>query len=128
PARYPSKYFGIRDGGPALGLAIERRRYRSADLVVAISDATRDDACALLGVPRDRIVRIYNGVDVDHWAAEPTKGAEPVLERLGLAGRAFVLYVGASDWHKNVEGMLAGFAEARKKGTDALLVWAGKLG
>jgi glycosyltransferase involved in cell wall biosynthesis len=127
PARYPSRYFGIRDGGAAVGLAIEKRRYRTADLVIAISDATRDDAVSFLGVPRERIVRIYNGVDVERWAADPKEPAGPVLERHGLRDRAFVLYVGASDWHKNIEGMLAGFGEARKNGTDVLLVWAGKL-
>jgi glycosyltransferase involved in cell wall biosynthesis len=127
PARYPSRYFGIRDGGPALGLAIEKRRYRSADLVVAISDATRDDAISLLGVPRERIVRVYNGVDVEHWSAAPAVETGPLLERLGLGARPFVLYVGASDWHKNIEGMIAGFAAARASGTDATLAWAGKL-
>jgi len=127
PARYPSKYFGIRDGGAAVGLAIEKRRFRTADLVIAISDATREDAVSFLGVPPERIVRVYNGVDVDRWAREPTAPAAPVLESYGLDDRAFVLYVGASDWHKNIEGMLAGFGEARKSGTDALLVWAGKL-
>jgi glycosyltransferase involved in cell wall biosynthesis len=127
PARYPSRYFGIRDGGAAVGLAIEKRRYRTADLVVAISDATRDDAVSLLGVPPDRIVRVYNGIDVDHWAAEPKTAPGSVLERYDLVDRAFVLYVGASDWHKNVEGMLAGLGEARKRGTEVLLVWAGKL-
>jgi glycosyltransferase involved in cell wall biosynthesis len=127
PARYPSRYFGIRDGGAAVGLAIEKRRYRTADLVIAISDATRDDAISFLGVPPERIVRVYNGVDVDRWAKDPSAPAGPVLDRHGLANRAFVLYVGASDWHKNVEGMFAGLAEARKREPDVLLAWAGKL-
>jgi len=128
PARYPAKYFGLRDGGPALGLAIEKRRYRTADRVIAISDATRRDACSFLGVPPERIVRVYNGVDVDRWAREPALDPRPVLERHGVAERAFFLYVGASDWHKNIEGMLAGFREARAHGADAILAWAGKLG
>jgi glycosyltransferase involved in cell wall biosynthesis len=127
PARYPSRYFGIRDGGAAVGLAIEKRRYRTADLVIAISDATRDDAISFLGVPRERIVRVYNGVDVDHWAKAPTAAPAAVLEKYGLSGREFALYVGASDWHKNIEGMFAGLAEARKRGTEVVLAWAGKL-
>jgi len=127
PARYPSRYFGVRDGGPTIGLAIERRRYRSADLVIAISEATRQDACSLLGVLPERIVRVYNGVDVERWAREPALQPSTVLERFGLAAGAFVLYVGASDWHKNIEGMLAGLAEARARGADVLLAWAGKL-
>ncbi len=72
-------------------------------------------------------MRVYNGVDVEHWAATPAVEVEPLLERYRLEARPFVLYVGASDWHKNIEGMLAGFADARGRGADATLAWAGKL-
>jgi glycosyltransferase involved in cell wall biosynthesis len=50
-----------------------------------------------------------------------------VLQKFRLAGRPFALYVGASDWHKNIEGMLHGLAAARAAGTDALIAWAGRL-
>jgi glycosyltransferase involved in cell wall biosynthesis len=126
PARYPARYFGIKDGGATLGLAIEKRRYRTADLVVAISEATRQDACSFLGVSPERIVRIYNGVDIDRWAMAPSLGRE-VLLRFGVDDRPFLLYVGASDWHKNIEGMLRGLAAAQARGTDVILAWAGQL-
>src|SRR5882724_3211502 len=51
PTRFPDRYFGAKDGGAYIGKRIERRRYLGADLVVAVSDATRDDVVALLGVP-----------------------------------------------------------------------------
>jgi glycosyltransferase involved in cell wall biosynthesis len=127
PARFPRVYFGIRDGGSMVGLAIEKRRYRSADLVIAISEATRRDACTYLGVAPERIVRIHNGVDVERWSREPRLERSAVLEKFGLQGEAFALYVGASDWHKNIDGMLQGLAVARKQGQEALLVWAGRL-
>ena len=127
PARYPDRYFGVRDGGRRLGLALAKRRYHTADVVVAISEASRRDATAYLGVPAERIVRVYNGVDVERWAREPALEPQKVLDRFGLAGRPFFLYVGASDWHKNVEGMLAGVACARARGADVLLAWAGRL-
>jgi glycosyltransferase involved in cell wall biosynthesis len=127
PARFPQVYFGIRDGGKVLGLAIEKRRYRSADLVIAISDATLRDVRTYLGVPPERLVRIHNGVDVERWSREPRLEKAAVLEKFGLQGESFALYVGASDWHKNIEGMLQGFAVARKSGQNALLAWAGRL-
>src|SRR5258706_446544 len=89
PARYPSRYFGVRDGGPAIGLWIEKRRYRSADLVIAISDSTCQDARSILGVQGERIARIYNGVDVDRWAKETDVEPGPLLERFGLKGVPF---------------------------------------
>jgi glycosyltransferase involved in cell wall biosynthesis len=127
PARFPEVYFGIRDGGPIIGLAIEKRRFRSADLVIAISEASRRDACSYLGVKPERIVRIHNGVDVDRWAAEPRLERRVVLEKFGLTETPFALYVGASDWHKNIEGMLRGLAAARARGTKSILAWAGRL-
>lgn len=127
PARYPSIYFGVRDGGPRIGLAIERRRYRTADLVVAISDATERDALSLLRVPAARMERVYNGVDVQLWQREPTTDTAQVLARHDLENRPFALYVGGLDWHKNIEGMLASVALAKADEPDLCLAWAGKL-
>src|SRR5262249_55699805 len=64
PVRFPERYMSVHDGGPRIGTAIERRRYRRADLVVAVSDATKVDASVLLGAPPERVVRVYNGVDI----------------------------------------------------------------
>jgi len=128
PARYPDRYFGLKDGGVTIGLALEKRRYRTADLVIAISEATRQDACTFLGVPPERIVRIYNGVDVERWAAAPSLGKLEVLRRFNVDDKQFVLYVGTSDWHKNIEGMLRGLAAARARGVEVVLAWAGQLG
>ena len=127
PTRFPDRYFGAKDGGAYIGKRIERRRYLGADLVVAVSDATRDDVVTLLGVPPERIRRVHEGIDVDWWASPRDQAIGPTLERLGLGGRAFVLYVGGSDWRKNVEGMMAGLAHARSRGCDLELVWAGHL-
>jgi glycosyltransferase involved in cell wall biosynthesis len=127
PTRFPDHYFGVRDGGAFLGKRIERRRYRSADLVVAISDATREDVVGLLGVPPERVVRVHNGVDVQYWAASPAADRDETLERFHLRGRDYVLYVGGSDWRKNTEGMMAAVAHARAAGVDLRLAWAGHL-
>jgi glycosyltransferase involved in cell wall biosynthesis len=82
----------------------------------------------LYGVPKERVVRVYNGVDVEQWAARARNHAkERALERWGLEGRAFALYVGGLHWHKNVEGMVGGIAHARALGLDVDLVWAGQL-
>ena len=127
PTKFPDHYFGVRDGGAFVGKRIERRRYRSADLVVAISDATRDDVVGLLGVPPERVVRVYNGVDVAYWAAPPTADREATLDRFHLRDRDYVLYVGGSDWRKNTEGMMAALARARAAGIDLRWAWAGHL-
>jgi glycosyltransferase involved in cell wall biosynthesis len=127
PVRFPSRYMTMHDGGQRIGIAIERRRYRRADLIVAVSDATKADATAFLGASPDRVVRVYNGVDVERWAREPTLDVAATVRRFGLSSRPFALYVGGYHWHKNVEGMVDGLAIARSLGADLDLAWAGKL-
>jgi len=128
PTRLPDHYFGPGDGGQVGGKLIERRRYRSADLVVAISEATRDDVCRLLGMAPERVVRVYAGLDLTPWSSALQPGAVALtLERYGLTRRPFALYVGGADWRKNTEGMMGGIARAKSLGVDLDLVWAGHL-
>ncbi len=127
PTRFPERYFGAKDGGAFVGKRIERRRYMSADLVVAVSEATRQDVLSLLGVPEERVVRVTEGLDIAWWAAPRDAAMAGALLRLAPTGRPFVLYVGGSDWRKNVEGMMGGLAHARSQGADLDLVWAGHL-
>ena len=49
-----------------------------------------------------------------------------MLRSVGVASRPYVLYVGYSDYRKNVPGMIAALAEARRT-LDVELVWAGAL-
>lgn len=126
---FPEHYFSYRDGYGVVGRQLERRRYTSADHVVAISDATRHDLIHFFGIPSERITRVYNGVDLDRWRrAMSEEDRESRLSRLGLTGKKYVLYVGDADWRKNVEGMTGGLAQARKAGADVELVLAGSLG
>jgi len=98
-----------------LGLAIEKRRYRTADLVIAISDATREDACTLLGVPPERIVRVYNGVDVDGWASRrPSKPSPCSFATVWPIGRSCSTSA-RSDWHKNIEGHAGRLRERQRE-------------
>jgi glycosyltransferase involved in cell wall biosynthesis len=126
PTRFPDRYMSIKDGGRTIGKWIEKRRYTSADLVLAVSDATRRDVVSMLGVPPGRVVRVHNGADVERWAAAPATPIEPALRRFGLDG-PFALYVGGSDYRKNVEGMVSGVQAARAQGLDLRLAWAGNL-
>lgn len=127
PARWPDRYFKLDHGGKVIGAWIERRRYLTADLLVAISDATLEDAVHYGRVPRERVVRVYNGIDVERWAVVPPGGDDAVVAKYGLAGKNFVVYVGDAGWHKNIEGMMAGVAFAKRAGVDVTLVHAGLL-
>jgi glycosyltransferase involved in cell wall biosynthesis len=127
PLEFPERHLGWRDGGRWLGVLLARRRFRWADRVVAVSDSTRSALARSTGVCGERVVRVYNGVDVDRWRRDALRDAAPVLARFGLKSGAFALAVGAADWHKNVGGTIAGVAAARASGLDVSLAWAGRL-
>lgn len=127
PLLYPDRYFSMRDGGATVGRWIARRRYTSADHVVAISEATRSDLIRCFHMDPSKLSRVYNGVDLDAWRRDPGPDWQEVIKRHGLSGSRYVLYVGDADWRKNVEGMVQGLAWARSWGADLKLAMAGVL-
>lgn len=88
------------------------------DLILSISEATKQDLITQLGIPEDRIVVI--GAGFDERLACPYDEAEGHrrLQGLGIT-RPFVLTVGNGDWRKNTLGALKAFAELPKGLRDA---------
>jgi glycosyltransferase involved in cell wall biosynthesis len=116
--------------------AVVRRCYlrraqslKRADVLLAISESTRREAIEVFDIAPERIVTIGAGLaeslrtGVDLTSTERTR----VATRYGLH-RPFVLYTGAVDPHKNVEGLIAAFAMLPDQLKRAHhLVFAGKL-
>jgi glycosyltransferase involved in cell wall biosynthesis len=125
--QFPKIYFGARDGFEVVGSRILRRRFRSADHILAISHATLNDLVDRLAVDPARISVAYNGFDLEHFSAESRPDDLARVAAFGLRDRRYVLYVGDTDWRKNVEGMLAALGRARRAGLDLDLALAGEL-
>lgn len=126
PYRYPEHYAGLEDGFRWGRRALDRRRYRSAAHVLAISRATSRDLLRLLGLDRSRVSTVLSGVDASCWGPTDAVGDCEQLRNLGLAGTRFVAYVGDADWRKNGDNMLQALAQLRRRDPSLLLVWAGK--
>jgi glycosyltransferase involved in cell wall biosynthesis len=129
PLRMPAQYVTWRQGGRWGQMIADRRRYESADHVIAVSQATADDLVRILGLSARKITVVLNGVDIGRWLPTPEPSDVEVATRYGLEGRPFVLYVGAGDYRKNVEGMLETVRIARERpgGGELLFVWAGAI-
>ena len=124
PLRMPRHY------GQSFGRAFFFRRrclrdYGRADRVVTISEKTGREVQELLNLPRSKIDVVPLGLSLKRQRAR-TPEDRATLVALGLGGRPYVVYVGYSDYRKNVEGMMAALAEARRQ-IDIDLVWAGAL-
>jgi glycosyltransferase involved in cell wall biosynthesis len=94
-----------------------RRGLLRAERVIAVSEATRRDCQTFLGIPFNRITRVYNAPDPAFFA-DPAEqdGAERrrILERYQIE-HPFLLYAGNIRPHKNVARLVEAFAVLREE-------------
>ena len=99
--------------------ATESRRYharlqllREADGLLAISEATRQDAVRHLEISPARIHVVFGGVGPEFSPLEAHEHADANATRTEVGiNRPFLLYTGGDDWRKNLDGLIRGFAK-----------------
>ncbi|SEP46908.1 glycosyltransferase [Pseudomonas sp. Snoq117.2] len=93
---------------------------RRADLLLAISDSSSQEAQTYLGLPAERVETISTAAD-SHFReislAEHERKA--LLARFGLRDE-FVLYTGGIDHRKNIEGLIRGYGLLAPKQRQSL--------
>jgi glycosyltransferase involved in cell wall biosynthesis len=109
-------------------------RVSQTEHIIAISEATKQDAIETLGIPAERISVIYPTVDPSRaYIPSPEELTEAVLT-LGIPGPYFFC-VAASDPHKNLPRLFEAFAILRQRYPQAspyhlfiVGTWAGRTG
>lgn len=92
-----------------------RRVCRRAPLVFTVSEFSKGEICDWAGIPPDKVVVIYNGVDSTF---------HPGVQALAR-NRPYLLYIGDRKSHKNIEGIVKAFSCAGLP-EDVQLVLSGK--
>ncbi len=101
---------------------------RSAEHILAVSQATAHDVEALYGVPGSHISVIPSGISS---AMRPLPNGSPVREAVRMRYRLperFILFLGTLEPRKNLESLLEAYASARSRGVAHALVLAGTRG
>jgi glycosyltransferase involved in cell wall biosynthesis len=78
-----------------------------------------------IGVPRDRIVRIPNGVDTRRFRPLDARRRETLRAELRFTGRRVALFIGRLESMKGVDALLDAWQDVRRSVPDALLVIMG---
>jgi glycosyltransferase involved in cell wall biosynthesis len=87
--------------------------YRSAEAVFATSQATAAAATERLGIPPERVHRVWSapGIAAGPVAREPREAVRTRVKEWEPRARAgFLLAVLGDSWHKNADGLLAAYA------------------
>ncbi len=127
PLHFPERYLDWRDGWGPGRRWLDARRFRMADRVIAVSQATADDLRDRLAIRHQRISVVHNGIALDRWNPDRQPDDPARLRELDLQGQRFLLFCGDADWRKNYDGMLAALGVARRRVSDLTLLWAGRL-
>ena len=100
---------------------------RSARLVIASSENTRNDLVRLLHVPGERVRVVHLGVEDRLRAPVAADDVARLRERHGLPEQ-FFLYIGTLEPRKNLVRLLEAYERARRLGVEWPLVLAGAKG
>lgn len=99
---------------------------RSASKVITVSECSKRDIVRYLHIPEEKIVVIYNGIDVTQHANQPTVDPEQVESHFGLS-RPYLLYLGNFLPHKNTERLIKAYSLIKQRyNLPHCLVLAGK--
>src|SRR4051794_14438631 len=101
---------------------MQLRRYRfrrglaRAKRVIAVSDSTKRDVETAMGIPSERICRVYNAPDPGFFNRASSTGSEQerILERYQIQ-YPYLLYAGNIRRHKNIPRLVEAFAVVREQ-------------
>jgi glycosyltransferase involved in cell wall biosynthesis len=101
-------------------IRMQLRRFRfkrglvRANRVIAVSESTKRDVENMLGVPTERMCRVYNAPDPGFFQRATNPGQEQgrIMERYQI-NYPFLLYTGNIRRHKNVPRLVEAFAVVR---------------
>jgi len=110
--------FSVWRGISAAVYRLYAQALADCDAVIIFGEAQRD-ILAGLGVPRDRIHVLPNGVDVERYQPGPSR------TRSDLSAERVFSYVGRIDPEKNVDVLLGAFVDADPPLTTRLVVVGG---
>lgn len=83
---------------------------RRADLLLAISDSSRQEGIHYLGFPIDMSVNVGTAADPQFQPIQVTSATElAVRDRYNLV-HPFIMYTGGTDHRKNIEGLIRSYA------------------
>ncbi|HWQ19996.1 MAG TPA: glycosyltransferase family 1 protein [Methanotrichaceae archaeon] len=89
---------------------------KKSDAVITVSQSSKREISELLGIPLEKIYSIHNAVNHEKFRPKNIgpDDKKALLARLNISG-PFVMYVGGSDAHKNLDALYTAFSKLPKE-------------
>ncbi len=97
---------------------------KNIDMIITVSEHSKQDIINHLKIPEEKIKVIYNGID---GRFKPLKKVDDVKEKYDIKS-PFILYVGTLEPRKNIPTLINAFYELKKNGILYKLVIVGGKG
>lgn len=91
-----------------------KRACRLSDRILTVSEYSKEQIADILGVRRDHISVIYNGVSEKFFSSNNPTRMEEVRKRYELPEK-YILYVGSHDLQKNLKGTISAYIHSGAK-------------
>jgi glycosyltransferase involved in cell wall biosynthesis len=103
-----------------------KREIQTSDLVIAVSNYTKNDIAETYKIPKEKISVVHEGVAGDFYRPVYEKKMDHVVRRYNLPEKYF-LFLSTLEPRKNIENLIKGFIQFKNKHPDnpAKLVIAG---
>ncbi len=98
----------------------------SIDLIISVSECTKNDLIRYFNIPEKKIIVVYNGIDKRFFDAKRSDGRE-VLKKIKLP-MSYILSVGTLEPRKNILNLIKAYELIKKRGCEQELVIVGKRG
>lgn len=98
---------------------------KNADIVLVLNDITIDHFVNRLGIGRERIHKIINGVNIDRYIPLAEAEVAALKENNGLSGRGVIFQVGSVCERKNQLGSLRMLTSYLQEHPNVIFMYAG---
>jgi len=83
---------------------------KSADILLAISESSRQEAIEIIGLPPERVINISSAIG-EHFYVSPCSHERKIELQVKFGLRDdYILYTGGIDSRKNIEGLITAYA------------------
>jgi glycosyltransferase involved in cell wall biosynthesis len=86
---------------------------KAADAVITVSEHAKLDLIKHYGIPQEKIKVIYEGAD-QHFSEKNVKPYDKIKKKYPSFVKDSLFYVGGFEERKNIEGLIAAYAESKK--------------